>query len=188
MQQVTITWKRLHVYWKATNASKKWQLLAYDAIIKSKLLYGLETAQVGKAGLKRIDAFQLKGIRQILGTKHTYWDRDATNHLLFDMASRIISETNKEKKGNKTDKGNQSRQHMEWGSHIRQALETEVKTTEDKRVSTEKWLYKDNYDALVANETLTGHRGNTNGINKMDDANKGNKQTDTLRSSQNALG
>ena len=28
MQQVTITWKRLHVYWKATNASKKWQLLA----------------------------------------------------------------------------------------------------------------------------------------------------------------
>ena len=98
MQQVTITWKRLHVYWKATNASKKWQLLAYDAIIKSKLLYGLETAQVSRADLKRIDAFQLRGIRQILGEKHTYWDREATNHILFDMASRIISETNKGKR------------------------------------------------------------------------------------------
>ena len=69
MQQVTITWKRLQTYWKASNASKKWQLLAYDAIIKNKLLYGLETAQVGKADLKIIDAFQIRGIRQILGKK-----------------------------------------------------------------------------------------------------------------------
>ena len=92
VQQVIITWKRLHVYWRATNASKKWQLLAYDAIIKSKLLYGLETAQVGQGDLKKIDAFQLRGLRQILGKKHTYWDRSATNQVLFDMASRIISE------------------------------------------------------------------------------------------------
>ena len=69
-------------------------------------MYGLETAQVSRADLKRIDAFQLRGIRQILGKKHTYWDREATNHLLFDMASRIISETNKGKKGNRTNKGN----------------------------------------------------------------------------------
>ena len=71
MQQVTITWKRLQTYWKATDASKKWQLLAYDAIVKSKLLYGLETAQASKADLKRIDAFQLRGIRQTLG-KNTH--------------------------------------------------------------------------------------------------------------------
>ena len=82
------------------------------------------------------------------------------------MASRIISETNKVKKEQKTDKGSKPRQHMGWGSHIRQALEAEVNTTEDKRVSTEKWLYKDNYDALVANGTLTGHRGNTEGKKK----------------------
>ena len=58
MQQVTITWKRLHVYWRATNASKKWQLLAYDAIVKSKLLYGLETAQVSRADLKKLMRFR----------------------------------------------------------------------------------------------------------------------------------
>ena len=67
MQQVTITWKRLQAYWKATHARKKWQLIAYDAIVKSKLLYGLETAHVGLADLKRIDAFQIRGIRQIPG-------------------------------------------------------------------------------------------------------------------------
>jgi len=69
MQQVTGTWKRLQTYWKATDASKKWQLLAYDATVKSKLLYGLETAQASNADLKRIDAFQLRGLRQILGKK-----------------------------------------------------------------------------------------------------------------------
>ena len=78
--------------------------MAYDAIIKSKLLYGLETAQVGKSELKRIDAFQLRGIRQILGKKHTYWDREATNYILFDMASRIISETTKKDKGKSSER------------------------------------------------------------------------------------
>ena len=106
MQQVTVTWKRLQTYWKATNASKKWQLLAYEAIVKSKLLYGLETAQASRADLKRIDAFQLRGIRQILGKKYTYWDRSATNNTLFDMASRIISETAKNELAKKAIKGN----------------------------------------------------------------------------------
>ena len=81
MQQVTVTWKRLQTYWKATDASKKWQLLAYDAIIKSKVLYGLETAQASKADLKRIDAFQLRGITQILEKNtHTGIARQQTAH------------------------------------------------------------------------------------------------------------
>jgi hypothetical protein len=42
MQQVTITWKRLEVYWKATNASKKWQLLADDTIVFSRTQKGIE--------------------------------------------------------------------------------------------------------------------------------------------------
>ena len=71
------------MYWKATNASKKWQLLAYDAIIKSKLLYGLETAQVSKAELNRIDAFQIRGIRQILGkSTHTGTEEPRTMYSL----------------------------------------------------------------------------------------------------------
>ena len=83
MQQVMVTWKRLQAYWKATDASKKWQLLAYDAIIKNKLLYGLETAQPSKTDLKRIDAFQLRGLRQILGKNtHTGTARQRIVHYL----------------------------------------------------------------------------------------------------------
>ena len=40
IQEVRSTWMKLHVYWKATNASKKWQLIIFDAVVRSKLLYG----------------------------------------------------------------------------------------------------------------------------------------------------
>ena len=103
------------------------------------------------------------------------------------MASRIISETNKVKKEQKTNEGKKTRQHKGWGSHIRQALEANVNTTEDERVNTDKWLYKDNYDALVANGTLTGHSGNIEGKQQTDDTNKGNKQADTLLNDIEAL-
>ena len=31
-------------YWKATNANTKRQLIIFDAVVRSKLMYGLETA------------------------------------------------------------------------------------------------------------------------------------------------
>ena len=75
IQQVNITLWKLNAYSKASEASKKWQLLIFDAVIKGKLLYGMETVQMTEAMMKRVDAFQMKGPRKILGKKHTYWDR-----------------------------------------------------------------------------------------------------------------
>ena len=60
----------------------------------------METAQLTEAILKKIDAFQIKGLRNILGRKHTYWDRSATNYNIIEMASRIVNQR-KIKKGKK---------------------------------------------------------------------------------------
>ena len=46
MQQTIITWNKLDMFWKADCCSTKWKLEVYDAIIKNKLLYGLETAHL----------------------------------------------------------------------------------------------------------------------------------------------
>ena len=91
IQQVNITLWKLDVYRKATEASKKWQLLIFEAVIKSKLLYGMETVQLTEAMMKRIDAFQMKGLRKIRGKKHTYWDREAINENILDQANWIIN-------------------------------------------------------------------------------------------------
>lgn len=42
MQEVRTTWFKLLQYWKPTNANVKWQLLIVDAVVRSKLLRGLE--------------------------------------------------------------------------------------------------------------------------------------------------
>ena len=53
---------KLLSYWKATNATAnvKWQLIIVDAVIRSKLLYGLETVHLTEALLKKIDTFQMR--------------------------------------------------------------------------------------------------------------------------------
>ena len=43
MSEVRRTWFKLEPYWKASRAGKKWKLIIFDAIIRSKLMYGLET-------------------------------------------------------------------------------------------------------------------------------------------------
>jgi len=79
IQEVRKIWFRLLPYWKATNANKKWQLLIFDAVIRSKLLYGLETIHLTQAMLTKIDAFQLRSLRKILGIAPTFVDRRNTN-------------------------------------------------------------------------------------------------------------
>ena len=54
MQEVRRTWFRLNAYWKATGASKKWKLIVFDVVIRSKLLYGLETIHITKAVAKNL--------------------------------------------------------------------------------------------------------------------------------------
>ena len=53
MHEVRKTWYKLADYWKATKASKQMQLIIYDAIIRSKLLYGLETIHLTEAMKKK---------------------------------------------------------------------------------------------------------------------------------------
>ena len=47
------TWLTLAAYWKATEASTKLQLLIYEKVVRSKLMYGLETAALTEALKKK---------------------------------------------------------------------------------------------------------------------------------------
>ena len=89
MQEVRRTWYKLTPYWKATNASKKWQLIIYDAIIRSKLLYGLETLHLTDAMSRKLDVFQLKGLRKILNMETTFINRANSNKRVYEKASEL---------------------------------------------------------------------------------------------------
>ena len=77
------TWKRLGEFWKHSDCSVCLKLGVYDAVIRAKLIYGLESAQINDSMKKKLDAFQLKGLRQVLKMQTTYMNRTNTNRAVF---------------------------------------------------------------------------------------------------------
>ena len=71
---------------ESIRGKRKWEIIIIEAVLKSKLLYGLETAHLTLACLKRMNAFQMERLGQLLKFKHTYWDRAATNRALETAA------------------------------------------------------------------------------------------------------
>ena len=49
--------------------------MVFDAIVRSKLLYGLESTAINETVKHTLDIFQFKGLRKILGFKTTFIDR-----------------------------------------------------------------------------------------------------------------
>lgn len=66
------TWKRLERIWKHQHISIKRKINIWNAIIRSKLMYGLESAALNISSLKALDSFQAKGFRQILKLSSTH--------------------------------------------------------------------------------------------------------------------
>ena len=61
-----------------------------DAVIRSKVLYGLESAELTQDILKKLDVFQLKGLRKILRLNTTFVDRFNTNKRVFEHANHQL--------------------------------------------------------------------------------------------------
>ena len=90
IKQATITWKRLNILWKIGKCSTKTKLLYWNAVIKTKLTYALETMHLTKTQLQKLDTFQLKGLRQILKMHTTFIERDNTNKQVRKRAAFFL--------------------------------------------------------------------------------------------------
>ena len=64
----------------------------YNAVVTSKLLYGLENLEATDTANNIINTFQLKGLRKILQKTTTYIDRENTNEEIYRLANLAISE------------------------------------------------------------------------------------------------
>ena len=93
-----LTLKRLDIYWRHSNCPVRTKLITADAVIRAKVLYGLDSAQLNEPHLKRLDFFQLKIFRKILKLKTTYIDRSNTNQ----KTQQQINEEIQKDKPNKT--------------------------------------------------------------------------------------
>ena len=58
------TWKKMHFFFKYAICPIRWKLMAYNSMLRSKCLYGLETVEFLPALLIKLQIFQIKGLRK----------------------------------------------------------------------------------------------------------------------------
>ena len=76
--RLTSTWltvRKLDLLWKKAPVSLKWKLRVFDAVIVSKLFYGLESIRFTEQDCAKLGAFQYRGLRKILNIRHPCWSR-----------------------------------------------------------------------------------------------------------------
>ncbi len=87
LQHAMATWKKLEIFWKHSDGSKRIKLLVYNVVIRSKLLYSLESLQLTQALVNKLNTFQFKGLREILKMSTTSFTRANTNKRVYEIRS-----------------------------------------------------------------------------------------------------
>ena len=65
--RISATWntvRRLDILWGKSRASTKWKIGVYDAVIVTKLMYGLTSIPLSRADANKLDAFHMRGLRK----------------------------------------------------------------------------------------------------------------------------
>ena len=73
LRKALVTCMKLKTFWRKAVCSVAWKLKVYNAVDVSKLTYGLDSLQLIDSLKTRINAFQIRGLRQILRIEHADW-------------------------------------------------------------------------------------------------------------------
>jgi len=89
--------KKLDIFWNKTKCCNAWKIQVLNAVIVSKLIYGLETIEPTEGVANMLNAFHLRGLRKILGMKTTFVDRANTNERVYMGAQNVLRTKNSQK-------------------------------------------------------------------------------------------
>ena len=95
IKQCMHTMTKLQILWKNSLTSITYKLVVANAALRSKLLYGTESIQFTPAAIRRLNTFQLKILRKILGLKTTFIDRANTNNKVFEIVNELLKKHKK---------------------------------------------------------------------------------------------
>jgi len=90
ISKALVTCNKLKVFWHKTKCNYKWKLQVYNVIIVAQLTYGLNTLQLTPSLLARLDAFQMRGLRYILGIEHSFY-LHTTNEEVYHKANIALN-------------------------------------------------------------------------------------------------
>lgn len=95
--ETMITYNRLTKVFRLNknDQDRRWKIIVFNAVIISKLLYGLENIALNTSHNKKLDAFQMRQLRKILNWHPTFIDRTKTNEKAIAEINRIIQQNTK---------------------------------------------------------------------------------------------
>ena len=96
------TMKKLDLFWRHSNCDVAIKVYTADAILRSKLLYGLESAQLIPSVAKKMETLQLKVLRKILRINTTFIDRENNNLSIYQRTNQVMKDENPNRKKKKT--------------------------------------------------------------------------------------
>jgi len=83
--------KTLARVWSHSSLARRKKLQIFDACVLSKLLYCMHTTWLQKAELAKLDAFQAKCLRKIMGIQHSFYSRVSNEAVLEEAGAHRIS-------------------------------------------------------------------------------------------------
>ena len=86
--------KKLQFSWNSPSWPTKFKLQVFDAVIRFKLIYSLESLELPSGTLCNLNVFQLKRLGRILKLRMTYVRRTCEHEQFFEPANAIVNLNN----------------------------------------------------------------------------------------------
>ena len=87
LADASATMRTLKPLWGDPQISTSWKLVVYNAVIRSRIFYTLETLELTESQQKLLDTMCFRGLRRILKKNSTYIDRWWTHERLLRLAN-----------------------------------------------------------------------------------------------------
>ena len=95
---LVFTGQKLFVVWRQGEVGLKVKLQTLDAIIRAKLVYGLEGCCLTASMTSHLNAFHLMGLRRILQMDTTFINRSNANAMVLQRANAAVGAREGEKR------------------------------------------------------------------------------------------
>ena len=92
------TMNKLDLFWRHSDCPTHVKVYTADAVLRTKLLYGLEPAQPIPSVLKKLETFQLKLLRNKPKIDTIYTNRVNSNGSIFNKVNTMMVEEGRKKR------------------------------------------------------------------------------------------
>ena len=89
LTETTATMRLLAPLWANQQISTAWKLVVFNAVVRSRIFYTLETLELTQSQQRILDTLYFRGLRRILRKRATLIDRTWTHEILLHLANTL---------------------------------------------------------------------------------------------------